>query len=109
MAIAKPKRPTLIVAGIVQSVAARTSNKTGEVFRHDVTVEAPDGGNLAYEVWERPDTVTVLPAVLSAVAVVAEVSESQQYGASLSYVRDVTADDLDRLASAAGLLAGSKN
>lgn len=110
MGIIKPKRPTAIVAGVVQSVTPRTSTKTGTavVFRHDVVLESLDGGHLGYEVWERDGIVSDLPAALSSVAVVVEIAESQQYGASFSFLRRVTPDDLDQVASATGLLNAGK-
>lgn len=105
MGIIKPKRPTVVVAGNVQSVTPRTSSKSGTavVFRHDVVVESADGGLLGYEVWERDGQATDLPDVARPVAVVVEIAESQQYGASLSFLRRVDPNDLDKLISAAGL------
>lgn len=105
MAIAKPKRPTVIVSGTVQDIAQRTKRETGEVYRHDVTVQTEDGSLLSVEYWQRNEFVP-LPQVLAFVALVVEVSESREYGASLGFVRDLTEGDLDLLHSRA--FAGDK-
>lgn len=98
MAIARPKRPEVIVSGTVQRVAPRTKKDSADVFRHDVELTTETGANLSVEFWNRDEYVP-LPQVHDFVALVVEVSESQQYGASLGYVRDVTANDLDLIHS----------
>jgi len=107
MGMTRPKRPQVVVVGTVQSVDPRTKKGTDEVFRFDVTVETPSMGMLSVEYWERPNNSPELPPVAQPVVLVAEVTESAQYGASLGFVRYAGPNDLDLILSASGL-AGAK-
>lgn len=91
-----------MVAGVVVAHAARQAydqaarRYTDEVTGYNVTISQEGGAQVSV----RYDVDAVLPPVLSPVAVYAEVTESREYGASLIFERNVTADDLDRINSA---------
>jgi len=100
MAIARPVRPEVLVGGVVTSVVSKKRREDNKIYRHDVTITQDSGAALAVEFWERDGADLPLPSVGTYVAMVAEVSESRDYGASLGFVREVIPGDLDRLASA---------
>jgi len=107
MAITRPVRPELVVAGTVAAVNPRrvfdedTRRYTDEVNGYEVIVQQDGGAQLGV----RYSLEDALPELLSRIAVITDVSESRQYGASLIFQRNATADDLDRIASA--LLVGA--
>lgn len=104
MTIARTIRPTVIVAGTVQGVQPRTKRDSSEVYRHDVTMLQENGAQVAVEVWDRAGVE--LPQVLAPWAVVCSVSESRDFGASLSVESLVTENELDRIHS--GLAVAAK-
>lgn len=99
MAISRPVRPALIVSGVVVGHAPRQAydqaarRYTDEVIGYNVTISQEGGAQVSV----RYDVDASLPAVLSRVAVYAEVTESREYGASLIFDRNVTADDLEKI------------
>lgn len=106
---ARATRPAVLVIGAVESVEPRIKRDTGVVFRTDVALRTPSGGVATVEYWERPDQpAPELPALAQNVAVLAEVSESAQYGASLGFLRYPNPGDLDLVASTLSLYASSK-
>lgn len=105
MTIARTIRPTVIVAGTVQAVQARTKRESAEVYRHDVTMLQDNGAQVSVQVWDR--TGVALPALLAPWAVVCSVEESREFGANLSVESLVTEDQLDRIHSGIAALAGS--
>lgn len=106
MAIAaRAVRPSVVVFGTVVGIEPRTKRGTADVFRTDVTLETPSGGLVKVEYWERDGEFTPLPDQMSKIGVMVEVSESQQYGASLAFLRYPGPDDLDLIASTLSLYA----
>lgn len=103
MAIGRMVRPTVTVVGTVLTVREKVSRQTGQLYAHDVTVEQSSGARLVVQVFERPENPVPLPDVAALWAVEAEVTESQQYGASLNYSGPVTPDTLDLIVSASAL------
>jgi hypothetical protein len=95
MAIGRIIRPEVIVAGDVAAIQDRVSRKSGEVFKHDVIVQGANGGQVTVEYWVREGESLTLPDVGRYVALVAEAADSQTYGSSLAYARDLSAGDLD--------------
>lgn len=101
MAITRPVRPSLIVHGIVVAITPRrkyndqTRTYTDEVIGHEVLVSQESGAQLSVRYKAEDHT----PQVLHPVAVLVDVNESREYGASLAYQRDVLPDDLDKINS----------
>lgn len=106
MGIAKVVRPEVIASGFVTSSRPRERREDKKVYRYDITIQQESGAALVVEYWVREGEPLNLPGVGLFWAVVAEVGESAQYGASLSYVRDLSADDIDRIHSALTVPAG---
>lgn len=102
MAITRPVRPSLIVAGVVVSTTPRRrydegkKTYTDEVTGYEVLVSQESGAQLSVR-YKSEDRV---PNVFDRLAVFVDVNESREYGASLAFQRDVTADDLDKINSA---------
>jgi hypothetical protein len=107
VAISVPKRPALIVAGTVMTITPRnkfddaSKRYTDEVIGYGVSVSQESGAVL--DVRFNLDRTGALPAplpnLLDRVALVVDVNESREYGASLAVARYVSEDDLDRIHS----------
>lgn len=110
MAITRPVRPSLIVAGIAVAITPRlaydaeTRRRTSEVIGYEVTVSQDSGAQLVV----RYTNDDVTPQALQPVAVVVDVQESREYGAFLVFQRNVIPDDLDRINSSLGAVAAAK-
>lgn len=108
MAITRPVRPSLIVAGVVVATTPRrryddsAKRYTDEVVGHEVLVSQESGAQLSVRYGDG-DRV---PAVFDGLAVLVDVNESREYGASLRFQRDVTPDDLDKINSSIAAPAG---
>lgn len=101
MAIAARTRPELIVTGQVTATREQRKKADNTVYAHDITVSSA-GGSLYVRIWNSADEPT--PQVLDNVAWIVLVGESERNGAELTFARQLTADDLDRLVSAAKAL-----
>lgn len=107
MAITRPVRPSLIVAGIAVAVTPRRKYDdakkayTDEIVGYEVLVSQESGAQLSVRF--RDDDP--LPAVLHPVAVLVDVNESREYGASLMFQRVVVPDDLDKINSSLSVSA----
>lgn len=107
MAITRPVRPSLIVAGIAVAVTPRrkfneaTRVYTDEVVGYEVLVSQESGAQLSV----RFKTDDPIPSVLLPLAVLVDVNDSREYGASLMFQRNVTADDLDKINSSLSVAA----
>jgi hypothetical protein len=101
-------RPAVYIVGTVQSIATRAKKDSGEVYKHDVTVLTPSGGQTTVEFWERAgQPAPELPAVLGRVAIVAEISPPNgNFGASFGFVRFAGDNDLDLIVSSTPAHAG---
>lgn len=114
MAITRPTRPELIVSGVATAVIPRrryddTAKKyTDETTGFEVTVSQENGAQLAVRFNYDTDhnLPARVPAVLDPIHVVAALNESREYGASLTVVRELIEDDLDRIHSALAVPAG---
>jgi hypothetical protein len=106
MPIARATRPEVVVLGTVVGTRPRRTKADNRLFAYAVTLAQHDGAQLAVDLFVNDDwNENDLPLVGQSWAVVASVSESS-YGASLNFERNVGADDLDRIVSAAAVLAG---
>jgi hypothetical protein len=110
MAITRPTRPELIASGILVTVTPRRRYADGkyteEVTGYELLLSQPTGAQLAVRVAYVDGNLPIrIPDLLQPVNVVCNVNESREYGASLSVVRDVTPDDLDKIASGLPVLA----
>ena len=107
MAITRPVRPSLIVAGIPVAITPRRKyddaqkRYTDEVVGYEVLVSQESGAQLSVRYKVEDPT----PAVLVPVAVYVDVNESREYGASLAFQRNVTPDDLDKINSSLSVAA----
>jgi hypothetical protein len=101
-------RPTVVVAGTVQKIETRAKKDSGEVYKHDVTVLTPSGGQTTVEYWERQGQPSPsLPNALDRVALVAEISPANgNFGASFGFVREAGENDIDVIVSALPALSG---
>lgn len=101
-------RPTVVVQGVAQAVQTRAKKDSGEVYKHDVTVLTPSGGQTTVEFWERAGQPSpVLPNPLDRVALVVEIAPPNgNFGASFGFVRYVSENDLDLIVSSSPALAG---
>lgn len=104
-------RPTVVVVGTVQGIeprAIRTGERAGQVYKTDVTILTPSGGQTTVEYWEREGQPSpVLPNALDRIAIVVEISPPNgNFGASFGFVRVATENDLDLIVSALPALAG---
>jgi len=110
MAISRPVRPELLVAGrVVGSTPRRrfdesTRKYTDEVIGYEVLVLQESGAQVSIRY--KADDRT--PEVLAPVAVFVDVNESREYGASLAWSRNVSPDDLDKINSSLSVPAGAK-
>ena len=106
MAIGVPVRPALIVYGVAVAIANRYAyeggNRTDRISGFQVTLHQDSGSqvNVRFAVED------VRPSIGEDAAVVADVQESREYGASLVFQRNVIPDDLDRINSALSVPAG---
>jgi hypothetical protein len=105
--ISKPKRPALVCAGTVLTVAPNTrydeaaKKYTDEVTGYTLSLSQESGAVFDVKVGlDRQGDLTIpLPNVLERVALVVDVTESKEWGASLRASRYVGEDDLDRIHS----------
>jgi hypothetical protein len=114
---ARPVRPEFLVGGVVASITPRrrydNENKrfTDEVVGHELTLTQPNGSQFQVRVPLDRETgfpPVPLPDVLGNFDAVAELSESREYGVSLTVTRPVSPDDLDRIASRSLALSSGK-
>lgn len=105
MGISKPKRPEFPVVGTVATVEPRTKKGTAEIFKTDVIVLTPSGGQALIEFWESNENAPELPKPGELRAFIVEVSENAQYGASLGVVRYANPGDVDLYRNAAKIAA----
>lgn len=114
MAISRPKRPALIVSGTAVAITPRRrydeakKSYTDELTGYEVTVSQESGAQLSVRYSNDRDgnLPGPIPTALDRLAVVVEVTESREYGASLQYIRNVVPDDLDKIHSALPVAAG---
>lgn len=114
MAITKPTRPTLIASGVAVVITPRqrfdndSRKYTDEVVGHEVVLSQADGSQIAvkFPLADANSKPISLPALLTPVHVIATLSESREYGASLTYLRPLSGDDLDRIHSDLSVGAG---
>lgn len=98
MGIADVVRPEVIASGFVTGIRERRRKEDQVLYRKDVSIRQESGAGVRVEYWIRePEDALAVPPVATQVAIVAEIAESAQYGASLSYVRDLTVEDLEAL------------
>lgn len=100
MAIARTRRPRLMVTGVVTAVRDMETKDKSRIWGHDVTVDQDGGALLAVTIFvnDNFDPKSV-PSVGTVWAAWVSVQESPQYGASLAYEGDVTPGDLDLIHS----------
>lgn len=102
MAISRPVRPSFIVFGTPVAVNPRqkfdnaSRRYTDEVTGYEALFSQENGAQVSV----RYGLDHATPALLVPAAVMVDVSESKEYGASLLFQRNVVADDLDRINSA---------
>jgi hypothetical protein len=104
-------RPTVVVAGTVQGIeprAIKTGERAGVIYKTDVTVLTPSGGQTTVEFWERDGQPSpVLPNALDRVALVVEISPPNgNFGASFGFVRYAGDNDVDLIVSSLPVAAG---
>lgn len=101
-------RPTVVVAGTVQGIEPRAKKDSGDVYKHDVTVLTPSGGQTTVEFWERQGQPSpALPNALDRVAIVVEISPPNgNFGASFGFVRYAGDNDVDLIVSSLPAVAG---
>jgi hypothetical protein len=91
MAISRTIRPTVIASGFVVSVRDRNRSTAngGARYGWDVTLQQESGARLVVQVFEGNEGTQLqaaqMPAMGELWAVLAEVTENAQYGASLVY------------------------
>ena len=100
MAISRTRRPRVLVQGAATNVREKRTKDKTRIYAYEVTIDQEDGGLLAVDVFMNEETdVSGVPTVGEFVALWASVSESAQFGASLTYEGTVSEDDLDKLHS----------
>lgn len=103
MPISARTRPTVTLVGPIESVRPFSKKENGvpvgDVLGHNIAI-ATDGGTLYATAWAS-DNFTI-PSPGTVVAAVAAVTEDSR-GAQLTLNRFVTAQDVDAIASAAGV------
>lgn len=108
MAMSRPARPQLPVIGFVTAVTPRQAydrenrRYTDEVIGYEVTVSQENGAQLLVRYGLDDRT----PDVATRAGLIAEVNESREYGVTLAFLRPLTHDDLDRIASTVAVPAG---
>lgn len=98
MAIGKSLRPTLVLDGVVQSVQALTSTKSGQVYAHRVLLQQESYAQAEYQIFERTRESFGLPAIGEYVVVECSAEDSPRFGTQLSLERPAF-DALDRMQS----------
>jgi len=97
-------RPHIPIVGTVQAVTPRTKKGTDEVYKFDVTVLTPSGGQTQIEFWERDGQSNPLPDEGRQVVLIAEISPPNgTFAAAFGFVRYAEPGDLDLILSASGL------
>lgn len=104
-------RPTVVIVGTVQGItprAIKNGERAGEVYKTDVTLLTPSGGQTTVEYWERDgEPSPVLPNALDRVAIVAEISPPNgNFGASFGFARVAGENDIDLIVSSIPALSG---
>lgn len=100
MAITARISPEIIIFGTVTDHSTRQPFE-GRDRGDAVTIDTPGG---PVQVVIRPEQRALAPKVLDTVVVVTTINESREYGATLTLDRYLSADDLDKFASATGLV-----